>query len=66
MRAGGCKKPDPTPAEIVAACEEIQATWSETVRRSRAGWAYAAKDVEFPVLRAADDRQLRNLIDAMQ
>lgn len=29
------RTPDPTPQEIAAACAEIQATWTPTVRESR-------------------------------
>lgn len=29
---------NPTPAEILAACEEIQKAWSEAERHRRAGW----------------------------
>jgi hypothetical protein len=31
--------PDPTPAEIAAACERIRAGWSESETRRRSAWA---------------------------
>ena len=32
---------DPTPAEIKKLCQEIQATWTDEVRRTRAGGSFA-------------------------
>lgn len=32
------KEPDPTPAEIAALCEEIQADWSPRERQARRLW----------------------------
>ncbi len=32
---------DPTPAEIKKLCEEIQKTWTDEVRRTRAGGSFA-------------------------
>jgi hypothetical protein len=44
----------PTPAEIEAGCEEIQATWSQDTRQARAGWYFQDLPVYFPELTSRD------------
>lgn len=42
------RRPDPTPAEIKAACERIRAGWSDAERRKRL--VVAEKPAEVPVV----------------
>jgi hypothetical protein len=53
---------DPTPDEILAACEAIQARWDDHERHVRAG-AYAPQPAPFLALRHQDGEFL--LIEAM-
>jgi hypothetical protein len=57
-------KHEPSPEEIRAACEEIQATWTDAVRRSRAAWVHQDEQVTYEPIKL--DAKTRNFLDDME
>lgn len=43
-RGSNVRSSDPTPDEIAALCQEVQATWTETERESRKWWTVERVD----------------------